>query len=50
MGDAVSYAEVNRDVNLARGFYVTAAVLGAAGGGLLWWDLHSDGLGVAGRF
>jgi hypothetical protein len=50
MGDAASYAEVNRDVNLARGLYVTAAVLGAAGGGLLWWDLRSDGLGVAGRF
>ena len=49
-GDAASYAEMNRNVNLARGFYITALVLGAAGGGLLWWDLRSDGLGVSGRF
>lgn len=48
--DAAAFADVDRDTNLARGFYVAAAVLAAAGGGLLWWDLHTDSLGVQTRF
>ncbi|HEY5678344.1 MAG TPA: hypothetical protein VIR81_16240, partial [Myxococcales bacterium] len=43
-------AGADGDANLARGFYVAAAVLAAAGGGLLWWDLHTDSLGVQTRF
>jgi hypothetical protein len=45
-----AYADVDRDTNLARVFYVAAAVLGASGGGLLWWDLRTDSLGVQTHF
>jgi hypothetical protein len=48
--DAEAFADVDRDTNLARGFYVAAAVLAAAGGGLLWWDVHTDSVGVQTRF
>ena len=34
----------------ARGFYIAAAVLAATGGGLLWWDLHTDSVGVQTHF
>jgi hypothetical protein len=49
-GDAQAYADVDRDTNLARGFYVAAALLTAVGGGLLWWDVHTESLGVQARF
>ncbi|HTO98167.1 MAG TPA: hypothetical protein VMK66_14055 [Myxococcales bacterium] len=48
--DVASYADVDRDTNIARGFYIAAAVLAATGGGLLWWDLHSDSVGVQTKF
>ncbi|MGZ6126449.1 MAG: hypothetical protein ACXWLR_15880 [Myxococcales bacterium] len=48
--DLQTYADVERDTNLARGFYIAAAVLAATGGGLLWWDLHTDSVGVQTRF
>jgi len=48
--DLLGYAAVDRDTNLARGFYIAAAVLAATGGGLLWWDLHTDSVGVQTRF
>ncbi len=43
-------SDPSRDSSLARGFYVGAAVLAIAGGGLLWWDMHTDSLGVQTRF
>ena len=49
-GDVQGYASVDRDTNLARGFYIAAAVLAATGGGLLWWDLHGDSVGVQTHF
>ena len=45
-----AYADIDRDTNLARGFYVAAAVLAATGGGLLWWDLNTDSLGLQTHF
>jgi len=48
--DRSGYQEVDRDTRLARGFYITAAVLGAAGAGLFWWDLHLQGTSVTGHF
>jgi hypothetical protein len=48
--DVQSYADVDRDTNLARGFYIAAAVLAATGGGLLWWDLHTDSVGIQTHF
>lgn len=48
--DLQSFADVERDTNLARGFYIAAAVLAATGGGLLWWDLHTDSVGVQTHF
>jgi hypothetical protein len=48
--DLQSYSDVDRDTNMARGFYIAAAVLAATGGGLLWWDLHTDSVGVQTRF
>jgi hypothetical protein len=48
--DVQSYADVERDTNIARGFYIAAAVLAATGGGLLWWDLHTDSVGVQTHF
>jgi hypothetical protein len=49
-GDRSGYQEVDRDTHLARGFYITGAILGAAGAGLFLWDLHLQGTGVAGQF
>jgi hypothetical protein len=43
-------ADASRDTNLARGFYIAAAVLAVAGGGLLWWDVHTDSAGLQTRF
>lgn len=48
--DVQAYRDVDRDTHLARGLYITAAILGVAGGGLLWWDLRADGVGVGGKF
>ena len=48
--DVQGFSAVDRDTNLARGFYIAAAVLAATGGGLLWWDLHTDSVGVQTRF
>src|SRR4051812_20202608 len=45
-----STADVNRDANLARGFYVASALLAAAGGGLLWWDLSTNSAGLQTEF
>lgn len=39
-----SYSDVDRNTRLARGFYVTGALLAAAGGGLLYWDLRGASL------
>jgi hypothetical protein len=39
-GDVTSYDQVTHDTHLARGYYVAAAVLGLAGGALLYWDLR----------
>jgi hypothetical protein len=44
------YADLDRDTNMARGFYIAAAVLAATGGGLLWWDLRTDSVGVQTHF
>ena len=41
--DLSAYNDVSRDTKIARGLYVAAVVLGAAGGGALLWDLHEDG-------
>jgi len=48
--DAQAFSDVDRNTNLARGFYAAAVVLAAAGGGLLWWDLQTDSVGVQARF
>jgi hypothetical protein len=48
--DTQAFADVDRNTNLARGFYIAAAVLAATGGGLLWWDLQTDAVGVQTRF
>ena len=40
--DLGAYGKVDLDVNRARGFYIAAAALGAAGGGLLLWDMHTE--------
>lgn len=42
-GDSAAYREVDRDTRVARGFYVTSAVLTLAGAGLLYWDLRAGG-------
>ncbi len=42
-GDAAAYRDVESDTHLARGFYVTSAILAAAGAALLYWDLRSGG-------
>jgi hypothetical protein len=42
--------DVDRDTNLSRGFYVAAAVLAATGGGLLFWDLSTDSVGLQTHF
>lgn len=47
-GIAASYRDVDRDTNVARALYVTGAVLGLAGGGLLVWDLR--GASIQGSF
>lgn len=48
--DLGSYGDVDRDTHIARGLYIAAAVLAAAGGGALYWDLHSDGASVQTKF
>ena len=40
--DLGAYGKVDLDVNRARAFYLAAAALGAAGGGLLLWDLQVE--------
>lgn len=42
-GDAAAYRDVDRDTHLARGFYITSAILTVAGGALFYWDLHEGG-------
>ena len=49
-GDRAAYQDVDHDTHLARGFYVTAAILGAAGAGLFIWDLHVQGTSISGQF
>jgi hypothetical protein len=44
------FPDVERNTNIARGFYVAAAVFAAAGGGLLWWDVSTESVGVQTRF
>jgi hypothetical protein len=46
--DLSAYWDIDREVKIARGFYVAAALLGAAGGGLLLWDVNA--FGVQGKF
>ncbi len=48
--DAPRSLDADQNTNLARGFYVAAAVLTAAGGGLLWWDLSADSVSLTTRF
>ncbi len=48
--DLGSYGDVDRDTRIARGLYIAAAVLAAAGGGALYWDLRSDGASVQTKF
>jgi hypothetical protein len=48
--DLSGYRDVDHDTRLARGFYVTAAVLAAAGGGLFLWDMHLSPGGISGHF
>lgn len=40
--DLGAYGKVDVDVNRARGFYLAAVALGAAGSGLLLWDLQTE--------
>ncbi len=40
--DLGAYGKLDTDVKRARGFYLGAAALGAVGGGLLLWDLHTE--------
>ena len=42
-GDAAAYREVESATHLARGFYLTSAILSVAGAGLFYWDLRSGG-------
>ena len=42
-GDVAAYKDVDRDTHLARGFYVTSAILTAAGAALFYWDLRAGG-------
>ena len=42
-GDAAAYRDVESDTHLARGFYITSAILSVAGAGLFYWDLRSGG-------
>ncbi|MCA1828493.1 MAG: hypothetical protein ABR567_04595 [Myxococcales bacterium] len=49
-GDRSGYDEVDRDTRLARGFYITGAILAVAGAGLFFWDLHLQGTSVTGDF
>jgi hypothetical protein len=46
--DLPDYASIDHDVKMARGFYVAAAVLGLAGGGLFLWDANA--FGIQGKF
>ena len=41
--DAAAYRDVDRNTHLARGFYVTSAILAVAGAGLFYWDLRANG-------
>jgi hypothetical protein len=38
------YRDVDRNTQIARALYVSGALLAAAGGGLLYWDLHGASL------
>ncbi len=40
----------NDDHGIARGFYIAAALLAVTGGGLLWWDVHTDSVGLQTQF
>ena len=40
----------DQNANIARGFYLAAAVLAATGGGLLWWDVQTDSIGLTTHF
>jgi hypothetical protein len=42
-GDLAGYNAVDRDTHIARGLYVSAAILSLAGAGILYWDLRGDG-------
>lgn len=42
-GDAAAYADVERETHVARGLYITSAIVTAAGVGLLYWDLREGG-------
>jgi hypothetical protein len=43
-------ADSDRNASIARGFYLAAAVLAATGGGLLWWDVQADSIGLTTHF
>ncbi len=42
-GDAAAYRDVDHDTNIARGLYITSAILTAAGAGLFYWDYRDNG-------
>ena len=48
--DLASYQNIDHDTKMARGFYITAALLAAAGGGLFLWDMHLQPGGISGHF
>src|SRR5207248_5908444 len=48
--NAQALADGDQNASIARGFYVAAAVLAATGGGLLWWDVQTDSIGLTTHF
>lgn len=42
-GDAANYQQVDHDTKVARGLYITSAVLLVAGAGLFYWDYRDNG-------
>ena len=47
---AQAFSDGDQNASIARGFYFAAAVLAATGGGLLWWDVQTDSIGVTTHF
>ncbi|HYY53193.1 MAG TPA: hypothetical protein VE755_09985, partial [Myxococcales bacterium] len=45
-----TFIDGDPNAGIARGFYLAAAVLAATGGGLLWWDVQTDSIGLTTHF